>query len=167
MYLFRAGYPKLVRLVQKVLRIVLGWDLLHCGWLQIVIPPLLLSEMNSILLSPERHPCSLHVIRRARPAHQRILPPTRSLQDIPVNPPTSALRSTALHSVPCRLENTHGAVTKLDWSTTDSVCDHDLPLWRGCDLRRLFLLGVPRLNRRYCGICPGACCYGSCNGMSR
>jgi len=164
-YLFRAGYPELIRLVSKVLRIVLGWDLLHCRWLKIVIPSLLLSKMNGILLTPERHPCSLHVIRRARPAHQWILPPTRSLQDIPVNTPTFALRSTALHGVPCGLVNTHGAVMQLGWSTTDSVCDHDFPLWRSCDLRRLFLLRIPRLNRRdgCCGICPGAYSYGSDN----
>jgi len=132
--LFRTDYPEFVRLVHEVLRVVLRWDPLHCRWLHEIIPSLFLSKMNGVLFTLERYPRSLHVIRRARPSHQRILPPSRSWQDIPIDPPSFALRSTTLHGVPRRLINTDGAVTQLDWSTADSVCYYNLSLRRGHDL---------------------------------
>lgn len=52
-------------------------------------------------------------------------------------------------------------------STTDSVCDHDLPLGRGSDLGGLFLMRLPRLDGGDggCRICPRKGCHGPLDGM--
>lgn len=92
---------------------------------------LLLSKVHSVLLRPEGKSGTLHVIgpgdesriesiqvvkswnSRASPSHERILPPSSALEDLPVYPPTVRLTRAALGRAVRGLEYSHLPVTKL------------------------------------------------------
>lgn len=78
-------------------------------------------EANSILTSAEGKSSTLHVVCRTSPSHQRVLPSSSTLQDVPVNPPHLCLALCRLHSVLRRLEDPDLAVTELSRRIRDDI----------------------------------------------
>jgi len=127
--------------VEEVLRIILGRDPGNFRSAKIIVPTLLLSEMYSIFLRSEGHASSLHVISGAGPSHQRVLPSTRSRQNVPVNAPSSRFASPTLGCASGWLEDSDGAVTKLSRSATNCVCRYNFSSRRSWNNFSASLLG--------------------------
>jgi len=63
------------------------WDPGLVGLGHKVRPALLLTEVNGVSLAPEVQAGALHVVAAGSPSHQRVLPPSRALENIKVHLP--------------------------------------------------------------------------------
>lgn len=79
--------PQLARDVVVVGGVALGWDACGLWLLNLVVPALLLAEVNSVFLGTELERSTLHVVTGRSPAHQRVLPSCGALEDIKVDTP--------------------------------------------------------------------------------
>ena len=78
-------------------------------------------KRNGLLLGRERHLGALHVVGRAGPAHQRVLPPAGPLERVPVDEPALRLALGRLHRRLGRRVDAHGPEAELGWG----VCQRD------------------------------------------
>lgn len=72
-------------------------------------------KSNRLLLGREKHLGPLHIIRRARPAHQRVLPPSRTLERVPIDDPAFRFALGGLHGRFGGFVYTHGTEAELGY----------------------------------------------------
>lgn len=94
--LLRADVLEFAGAEEEVVGVSLGGELAGVGLLHEELVALLLSKVNSILLSLEAEMCALHVVARRLPSHQRVLPAVTLGKNIPVHAPIMTPPSSGL-----------------------------------------------------------------------
>ena len=85
--LLRPDLLQLLRAVNELIRISLGYDLPHIGLLHKVLVALLVGKVDGVVFAVEVQVCALHEVGRRLPAHERVLPSMAFAQRIPVHAP--------------------------------------------------------------------------------
>jgi len=94
--LFCPRLLQLLRLVHKLRRIRLGHKLPLVRLLHKVLVPLLIREVDRVVLGDEIEVGALHEVGARLPAHERVLPAVAFVQDVPVHAPVVAVPAAGL-----------------------------------------------------------------------
>lgn len=96
--LFGLDVLELARRMVEVVCVGLGGNPTLIRLLNEELIPLLLCKPDGIFLGLEIDIGALHAVCRRLPAHQRVLPPVTSLQDVPVHSPVVTVPGSRLRS---------------------------------------------------------------------
>lgn len=98
---FRRYLLERLRAMQKIVRIGFGNEPSLVGLLHKVFVSLLLSKVNGVIPRCKVQVCSLQIVGRGLPSHQRILPSMSLLQYVPIHPPVMTMPVSRLRSCLC------------------------------------------------------------------